>query len=147
MPKLLFFVPCERVIISREGPISLITLIEGLNTSFTPTQEAELPADAVIPNTWFVATKWQREEDERPQIWEQRIQVVLPNGRIPTDVTTAFDLVENASMRNIVEINGFAVRPTGQYNVVLSLRRSGEDAAAWQEIAAYPINVANVHPQ
>jgi hypothetical protein len=120
--------------------------MEALRTDFSPAQQAELPDDTVVPNTWCVATKWEREEDEHPQIWEQRVQVILPNGRIPTDVTTTFDLVQNASMRNIVEINGFAVRPVGRYQIVLSLRRSGEDDAAWQLVATYPITVTNVYP-
>jgi hypothetical protein len=147
MPKLLFFVPCERVIISKDGPISLITLLEGINTSFSPEEEANLADDSIVPITWHVVTKWQREDNEEPQHWEQRLQVILPNGRIPTDVTTAFDLAANSSMRNILEINGFAVRPIGQYSLSLSLRKVGEDDAAWQQIATYPIKVENVYPK
>jgi len=56
------------------------------------------------------------------------------------------DLIENASMRNIAEVDGFAVRPLGQYSLVLSLRELGEGDDAWRDIATYPIRVGNIYP-
>ncbi|MEK6299570.1 MAG: hypothetical protein AABO41_02520 [Acidobacteriota bacterium] len=145
MPKLLYFIPCERVIVSREGPLSLITVVEGLKLQIPAEEFGALPDDAISPVTWNVVAKWMREDNEEPQHWEQRVQIVTPNGRVSTNSITAFDLVNNVSMRNLLQVNGIPIKPLGQGNVVLSLRQSGGDDAAWQVIATYPIVIAN-HP-
>lgn len=146
MPRLLFFLPCERVIVSREGPLSLITVIEGFTVKFPEEEYAKLPNDAVLPLNWHVVIKWIREANEEPQIWEQRIEVVAPDGRIPTSTVSAFDLVANSAMRSIVEVEGMAIKPLGPFNITLSLRKEGEDDAAWREIVSYPFYVQNVPP-
>lgn len=147
MPKLLFFLPCERVIVSREGPLSLITVLEGLNLNIPAEEYVNLPDDAVAPTTWFVVTRWIRNDNEESHLWEQRVQVITSDGRIPTDARTAFDLAANPQgMRNIVQINGFPVKPFGAVDVTLFLRKMGEDDTAWQEIASYPINLQNPAP-
>lgn len=144
MPKLLFFLACERVIVSREGPLSLITVLEGLNLNFPAEEYANLPDDAVAPTTWFVVAKWAQGDNEESHLWEQRIQVVTPNGRISTDATMSFDLATDpGGMRNIIQVNGFPVKPLGAVSIVLSLREAGRDDTAWQEVARYPINVHN----
>lgn len=144
MPKLLLFLPCERVIVSREGPLSLITLLEGVNITMPPEEYAGLPNDAIIPQLWHVVAKWNREENEEPQHWEQRVQVAAPDGRISTDSVTSFDLAANQSMRNVLAVNGFPIKPLGVCKLTLFLRSAGEDDEAWREIATYPIPLQNV---
>lgn len=146
MPRLLIFAPCESVIVSLEGSISLITVFEGLNVSFPEEEYTNLPDDSFLPMTWNVLSKWIRDDNEEPHLWEQRIQVTMPDGRVPTDITTAFDLVANSGMHNIVRIDGFAIKPAGQVNLTLSLRKAGEEAP-WQEITSYPMNLQNVPPE
>lgn len=147
MPRLLIFLPCEKVIVSKEGPISLITVFEAYNVGLPEEEYTNQPDDAVLPSPWHVLTKWIREDDEEPQLWEQRIQVTAPDGRISTDATMAFDLVANPGISNIVRIDGLAIKPLGRFNVTLSLRKAEQDDAAWQEIASYPIRVQNIPPQ
>ena len=147
MPKLLFFVPCERVIVSREGPLSLITVLEGLTLNIPAEEYVNLPDDAVAPTTWFVVTKWIHSDNEESHLWEQRIQAITSSGRIATDAIMPFDLaIDPMGIRNVAQINGFAIKPSGIVNVTLSLRRTGEDDMAWQEIASYPINLQNPAP-
>jgi hypothetical protein len=146
MPKLLLFVPCERVIVSVEGPISLITVLEKINVNIPEDEEANLPSDAVVPISWHVVTKWQREDNEVAERYEQRITLTLANGRIPTDSIAAFELTEKPGARNILAVNGFPFSPAGQCTLTVSLRIAGEDDAAWREIATYPIEVVRVRP-
>ena len=147
MPKLLFFIPCERVIVAREGPISLITVLEGMNLNMPIEEYDSLPDDATAPISWHVVTKWIANDDEERHPWEQRLQVITPNGRISTELIMVFDLAENpVGIRNIAQINGFAIKPLGDVTIRLSLRRAGEDDTAWQEIATCPIKLQNPQP-
>ncbi len=149
MPKLFLFAPCERVIISQEGPLSLITLIEGLNASFPEEEYANLSDDAVSQITWHIVVKWSREfdENEEPGHWQQRVQVSTPNGRVSTDITTDIDLVKNLGIRSIVRVNGFPVKPLGICKITLSLRKAGDEDAAWEEIATFPVKIQNIPPK
>lgn len=128
--------------------MSLMTIVEGLNVSM-PTEEYDnLPEDAVSPIVWHVAAKWSREdnEDEEPAHWQQRVQVFTPSGRLSTDAVTSFDLVANLGMRNILRVNGFPIKPLGRCKIALSLRKAGDNDAAWQEIASYLVRVQNIIP-
>lgn len=147
MPRLLIFLPCEKVIVSKEGPISLITVFEAYNVALPEEEYTKQPDDAVLPSPWHVFTKWIRDDNEELQLWEQRIQVSAPDGRISTDTTMPFDLVANPGISNIVRIDGLAIKPLGRFEITLSLRKGGENDAAWQKIASYPLIVKNVPPQ
>lgn len=79
MPKLLLFAPCEKVIIDRDGLVSLITIVERL--------EVALPADlqlqprTVVPTRWQTLAIWQFNPPENAQ-YEQMIQLVTEDGTI-----------------------------------------------------------------
>ncbi|HKA18294.1 MAG TPA: hypothetical protein VKN18_08255 [Blastocatellia bacterium] len=148
MPKLLFFVACERVIVSREGPISLITLLEGLTTSLPSDTYDKLPDDAIAPIIWHVVTKWSREEiqNEEPARWQQRITVSAHDGRVATDATTEFELATSLAMRNIVQVNGLPIKPVGHDKITLFLRKADDTDSYWQEIATYILKVENIPP-
>lgn len=144
MPKLLLFVPCERIIVSREGPISLITLLEGVTINISLEQQEGLPADAVVPISWQVATMWLRDANEEDQ-FEQRIQLFLPDGRMPTEAISAMQFGDKLRLRTIVEVHGFSVSPAGTCDLKLSLRMVGANQE-WQEIATYPLDVTRTNP-
>jgi hypothetical protein len=148
MPKLLLFTPCEKVIISQEGQMSLITIVDGFNVSMSAEEYDNLPDDAVAQIAWDIVTKWSREdsEEEEPAHWEQRIQVFTPSGRVSTNAKTGIDLVSNLGMRNVLRVNGFPIRPLGRCKILLSLRKAGDNDASWQEIASYPVKVQNIIP-
>lgn len=128
--------------------MSLITIFAGLNVSMLTEEYDKLPDDAVAPNTWQVVAKWSREDDddEEPAHWQQRIQVFTPSGRVSTDSVTNFDLVSNLGMLNILNVNGFPIKPLGRCKIMVSLRKAGDNDSAWQEIASYPVKVKNVIP-
>lgn len=148
MPKLLLFAPCEKVIISPDGRMSLTTIVEAFNVSMSTGEYDNLPDDAFAPITWHVVANWSREDnaDEEPAHWQQRIQVFTPSGRVSADSVTNFDLVSNPGMRNVLKVNGFPIKPLGRYKITVSLRKAGDNDAAWQEIASYPVKVKNIIP-
>lgn len=148
MPRLLLFAPCEDVIISKEGRMSLMTIVEVFNVSMSTGEYDNLPDDAFAPISWHVVANWSREDndDEEPAQWQQRIQVFTPEGRVSTNSVTNFDLVSNPGMRTVLKVNGFPIKPLGRYKITLSLRKAGDNDAAWQEIASYPVKVKNITP-
>lgn len=146
MPKLLFFLPCERVIVSQEGPISLITVLEKYIITLSDEEAANLPGEAVLPVTWNVISMWLREEGDENRQFEQRVQLILPDGRIPTDAVSRFTIAaSNVRQRNIVQVAGFPISTMGQCKVKILLREAGEENA-WVEIAECPIELERARP-
>lgn len=128
--------------------MSLMTIVEGLNVSMSTEEYDKQPDDAVAPITWHVVAKWYREDndDEERAHWQQRIQVFTPSGRVSTDSVTNFDLVSNLGQSNVLKVNGFPIKPLGTCKVTVSLRKAGDNDAAWREIASYPVMVKNIIP-
>ena len=141
MPKLLFFLPCERVIRSQEGLLSFITIIHEMTINIPPDKEANLPANAVVPISWNAVSVWERDESDGERQFEQQVRFILPNGNIPTDVIMPISFQERVNRRQIIiSVDGFPVSPEGRANLILLLREIGGNNE-FQEIACYPIYI------
>src|SRR5215204_4382352 len=87
MPKLLYMVLCESVIINAEDNVtSLINLLEGLTLM---TSDA-IPEDAELPQRWGVYSMWRREEPEGEQGFVQKFVMISPKGRAFKETETPF---------------------------------------------------------
>ncbi|MBA3321272.1 MAG: hypothetical protein H0T45_07465 [Pyrinomonadaceae bacterium] len=137
MPKILIFAPCEKVIVSEEDKTtSLISLIEGFTIGIP--EGTEVPEEATIPIKWHVLTIWEKIEGEDEKRFEQRIELVLPDGKKPLDEATAIDFKpEPKRFRQVSMIIGFPISPSGSVMLKLSLKEVGQ--SDWQEVAEYAI--------
>jgi hypothetical protein len=137
MPRLIFFLPCEKAIISQEdNTISLINVIQGINV---PKPSIE---DAGAAVSWFAVSAWQMIPGDANKTYEHRTNLRLPNGKETGESILRFDFSKTPHHRNIVRINGFPVGQAGIYTLNLFIRELG--AEQWTQVADYQITVNHI---
>ena len=141
MPRLLVFLPSEKVII--DGLDQTLAILGVLGGIELPAAVQSLPVDAGVPMRWHVLTMWKKEPGDETREFEQRVQLVAPSGRVVVDGTLGFRVTER-SHRNRMVVQGFPVYEAGDYILKLSLREAGE--AVWRDLAEYPMFVSHVDP-
>ena len=57
-----------------------------------PAGSATLPEDASIPYTWVIATLWYRLTEDAGKEFEQRLQVVQPDGNVVIEGIVPFPI-------------------------------------------------------
>ncbi len=138
MPRLLFFAVCQKPIIDREdGSISLMTIINGLKL---PAQvEQPVSSDAATSFGWGAVAQWRQVPEDAGKTYEQRIQIIRPDGTGSGDSVILFAFLENIHT-NAIRGDSFPVGPSGEYTVRLSVREVG-DQNEWEDVANWPIDV------
>ena len=138
MPKLLMFVPCERVLIEQgSNSVSLISVFSELRLKV----KEPLTPDASIPLRWNVIATWRKDNDERSKDFEQRVYLQGPSSegpKIHVDLRTQFEMTK-PNHRTVGTINGFPVAVAGIFDLVLELRVL--DSEIWREMARYPMTL------
>jgi hypothetical protein len=139
MPKLLAFLPCDRVIIANDNSTSLITLLETMNINVPPGEEEKLPANPQLPRSWQVFTLWEESPGERGQKFTQKLEFVRPDRKDAVQIAIVpVEFTERAKRhRTIVAIPFFPLLPAGTSYVRTLLQLQGQDE--WIEYATYPI--------
>src|SRR5215213_8820562 len=139
MPKILAFVPCEKVIVSQQdNTTSLISLIEGFSIDIP--QGVELAEDASIQMKWYVFSLWEKVVGEEEQRFEQRIELILPDGKKALDMATLIEFEpEPKRFRQVTTVMGFPISPAGPCALKLSLRELGQ--GNWREVADCSIHI------
>lgn len=136
MLKLLLYAPCERLITAKEGTTSLISIME----NFVLTVEEDVPPDSLMPMRWDIVSLWRREEEIEGQIdFEERTDVLRPDGTVATGGTTRFSLSnKNLNFRTTLAVSLFPIGQSG--NVLLKMRiRQTNPETEWRDVAEYPI--------
>jgi hypothetical protein len=144
MPRLLLFAPCIKAIIDREdASLSMISILSGARVS--PNEQEELPSDAIVHMTWAAVSIWERMAGDENKTFEQRFQVVPPNGEVQAEATTPFTLPQRTH-QNLVHAAAFPVGQTGIYQLRLSVREVGTEQD-WTVVAEYPMEVVHESTQ
>ena len=142
MPKLLVFAPCTKFIVSEEdNSASWIAIMEGLEVGI-PAGVTELPANASVPFSWTVATMWYSTPEDSDKEYEQRVQILWPDGRLLAEGIVLFRMTHRTH-RNRVNIQSFNVSQPGEQLLRLAIREVGANTD-WQEITDYPIMIKHV---
>lgn len=144
MLKLLFFVPCEKLIVGEGGQSSAVGVIETIRIQVDP--QNPIPEDALIPFKWGILTLWNRSEPiEEPIIYQTEIRIFRPD-ETDTGFKAEAQFEVNMTYRNFrQDLSNIPVFPAGQqgpYELRLFLRRDGEDT--WTERARFPVIVEHV---
>lgn len=123
MPRLLVFVPCERVIVSQDdNSATLIALLQSVKLE----APEEAPDTIVAPVSWSAFALWYRLPEDEGVDYEQRIQLVAPSGKILLEQVTPFRMTK-AYHRNTHRSFGLPVAAAGEYILRLSIRRVGDE--------------------
>jgi hypothetical protein len=140
MPELVLFVACERPIVDQfDNNLSLISVLTNIDVP-VPAGET-VPEDARTFLNWGAVAVWSRSEEEEDLPFEQRIDLLLPNGRIDIlDSIVEFSLGEGFH-RNLVTIQGFPIGFEGTCRLRLGYRHKGEED--WSIVSQFPVKVAH----
>jgi hypothetical protein len=140
MPKLLAFLPCEQVIVSKEDEtVSLITITQGLSLA--------VPADAigksvVLPHRWTMFAYWLKERGDEGVAFEQRVEYVAPQNTPLLNQITQF-VIAKSTHSQIGRIGALPVQSVqvGQsvYTLRLSIRRLGEQE--FRMVSEFPLTL------
>jgi hypothetical protein len=144
MPRLLAFLPCEKLIVNQEdNTTSLITVLESAQIN-VPRIPDEAPANIAVPLHWTVYSLWRKEDGDVGKRFEQRVRLILPDGQIRVDNTIGFEIgAIHQNHRVTLQVGGFPIiAASGECVLRLSLRESGQ--ADWQDIADYPVYVDRI---
>jgi hypothetical protein len=141
MPKVLLFVPCEKVIVDRDNTLSLISVLETITINIPRSEQANLPKGAAVPLRWYALSLWRREPEDEGRRYEQRTRFVRDgDDLLPVNVQPIPFLVAYKTFRNVVTLNGFPIVPEGECLIRLAIREAGQ--GIWREVAEYPIYVS-----
>ena len=113
MPKLIVIAACEKVIVDKQGPPSLISIFQRMNIQL---QDVPLPEGAVAPMRWAVFTLWQyTPEDKNGMEFTQRSEVIGPLGTLfaTSDVKFTISNIDDLQSNVFVDILGIPVQVEG----------------------------------
>ncbi len=138
MPRLLVFVPCERLLHDPiNGEISIVGLVDNMTIVIPP--GGTIPERWEVPFNWIVFSQWMQAEHEQGQMFEQRVELETPSGEIAMD-DTAMLFPSGPFHRHAVRIALLPVSVPGVYQLHLSIRETSS-GQAWQRQASYPITI------
>jgi len=139
MPKLLIFVPCERVIVSGseggDNTASLIAILEGVEVL------KKVPLDAAVPKPWVIFSLWTRSNGDEDKNYEQICDMVAPSGKVAITSTLQFRFALRNHRIN-VHVNGLPIGEDGTYLLILYLQEVGKPETK-TEYATFPISVSH----
>jgi hypothetical protein len=140
MPKLLLFVPCEKLLVDENGNPTLVCLIQTIGLQIK--KDVEVPEQTVAPREWDIVTLWEPLEGEQGAKFAQHIELVLPDGR-PSPIASRLEFqMGDRSQRNKVHIIGFPVGRVGNYTLKMRLEALSPGVAGYPEVS-YPIQITH----
>jgi hypothetical protein len=141
MLKLVYFLPCEKLIISEDGLVTIVNILDGLNVE----EDEKLVESAAIPFQWEVITLWFKEnEEDSEKPFEQKLELFYPNRKTAfTSIVPFATTSKESSFRLINKVGAFPVGITGTLWLKLSIRYAGEQNQ-WNEVAQYPLAVKHI---
>lgn len=139
MPKLLAYLPCEKVVVEDESKnISVLSILE--TVTVTLAQEAPAPAQkASIGMAWAIFTLWQKERGESGE-FESKSVLASPAGELLLETPVA-KLAFGANMRQQVinRLPRFPIWTPGTCQLRLMVRTSRD--AEFRELANVAIEL------
>lgn len=122
MPKLIMFTPCEKIIIDDNNTASLIAIMHGVTAS-SPADK-EIPKNAVAPKEWAIYTSWMREQGDETKSFEQKLQILWPDGTEFHVHSLPFKIPESIH-QNRVGVIGFPIGQRGPLKVKMWVESGG----------------------
>lgn len=146
-PKLLSFVPCERVIIGGDGDgtASTVGILQGFNIGGgeLPSLEDAESTKPALPMPWYFFSLWDRGEGP-DQEFEQRFELQSPTGKALLSLSSRWSFQPNKRFHRLsAKVNVFPLAGVGDYRAVLFLKVADGE---FVEQASFPIPV-NSQPE
>jgi hypothetical protein len=146
MPTLLFFVPCEKAIIDRNGALSIISIM-GKLTVGVPSNVPPPAANAMLPVQWAMVSIWQQSSDwEIGRTFEQRAALVSESGNDLLTSIAAFQFSKETPLFQVVaQVSGMPMSIAGNLKFKVWVREKTEPSKEWKEAGSFPF-VLEIQP-
>jgi hypothetical protein len=145
MPNLLFFAPCEKVLIDQNNTTSIIAVMEEVRIQTIA--GVAIPVGAIIPMQWSVLSMWEQTSAwDNGRAFEQRTALMSPQGKSLIEVIAPFTFYK-LRFRVINQFLGMPVGETGQHKVRIWIRDVADPPKEWREIANFPVQIELLPPQ
>lgn len=138
-PQLLFLALCARAIIDHEGAVSLIDVIEGIQSE-TPGPDID-PALCYSDKPLFAVSFWQGSLVSGIEAMQQRLRIFDPAGKFRTGGKIVDIATQTVGHKVIQRIPAFPIGLEGMYSVKLEWRFAGK--RHWRTAATYLVNVTH----
>src|SRR5438093_13309886 len=106
MPSLLYFIPCEKALVTNANLVALIPVIENVTVTVPP--DTELDASVMEVTPWHLVIQWRRLPDDSGRSYEQYFQFLAPDNRPIVEQANSLDLTHDV-LRIILSIPGFPI--------------------------------------
>jgi len=134
MPRLLIFVPCEKVIVGEDKSLHLISVLESWKVSLDEVP----PENAAFAMRWDIFTLWYRLPEDEDKEFVQTCDLIAPSGQIAFTSELSFRMTA-LTHRNTVNVFGMPIS-RGDYEVVLYLSERGAEKDR-ARVSVYPLRV------
>lgn len=139
--------PCERVIIDKEGAHSIINVMVNAEVSMdvvgpnSAPQRVPIPPNAVTGTMWWIYTLWEPSADDVGKSFEQVYQIYWPNGDKVLESRLSFTQKDDAMNQTTFYIAGFPVGQPGKVRISTWLDSQGHRVS---ELADVFVNIKHV---
>jgi hypothetical protein len=137
MPQLLAFVPCEKVIVSNEQSVSMISVLDTL-TMALPAGVSALEPNSMTHIRWTAVTMYRRLPEDGDTKFIQTIRLVMANGQSGGEIVSELVMTHNV-VRGMVPLETFPVGVPGECRMKLYLYKAGEPEG--EPITEFPMTI------
>ena len=124
MPKLIAFLPCEKIIVDENHTSSVIVIFQTI-TAQVPAN-AEMPQNAVAPKEWAIFTTWEPLPEDVGSTVRQIVQVLWPDDtEFQRTPPTPIHFKNDRPQQVRLNIFGFPIGKTGKITFNVWLEDSG----------------------
>jgi hypothetical protein len=138
MPRLGSLLVCEKIILDQQQKPSLISIFQGI-TALVP-QGQQMPKDALGGTPWCIFCEWFFAEDELTKMFEQVIEVLMPDGS-PSLIKgrlTFQQLAKDQGTRSYVSMYGMPIANPGFLTVNVWLE---SESVKVTDVFSYPVKI------
>jgi hypothetical protein len=141
VPKLLAFLPCDQVIISKDDDsVSLITVAQGFSASV---RENVLGQNILIPHKWSMFAYWLKEAGDEGITFEQQLEYLAPPDNTALMNQISQFVITKATHSQIGRVGALPIRSVGAgpalYTLRLSIRPVGDQE--YRVVSEFPITI------
>lgn len=141
MPRLLTFLPCEKILFGDNQSVSLIIILSEIHFAVAdPEAIKKIPPNTGLPYRWSLFMQWEREpEDKIEQDFECSIELTSESGKVFfTNVAKFAFQPKDHIHRQIGNFDIMPLLPEGRYELLL---RQTKNDGTWIEASRYPVRV------
>ena len=131
MPKFITFAVAEKGLLTKEGTVSLIILLQQVDVRIQADKDSQgLPKNAVAPINWCAYSLWQQEAGDEGVEFTKNLQILWPDKSEFMRHHMKFKFTEKKNHNVLMNISGFPVGQTGPVTINMWLETQSQRVSA-----------------